>query len=90
MKDTHPVLKNMKEGNLNFDPTYRYDVGTDNYDSSKKKRAPAWTDRVLLHRDKEFVGNLLQQDIDGDLPIFYGRKETTFSDHKPILSIYNL
>jgi hypothetical protein len=32
-----------EEGPLLFRPTYRYDVGTDNYDTSEKMRIPAWT-----------------------------------------------
>lgn len=31
------------EGPLLFRPTYRYDVGTDIYDTSEKMRIPAWT-----------------------------------------------
>lgn len=31
------------EGPLLFRPTYRYDVGTDTYDTSEKQRIPAWT-----------------------------------------------
>jgi hypothetical protein len=35
------------EGPIVFRPTYRYDVGTDNYDTSEKLRIPAWTGRSL-------------------------------------------
>ncbi len=32
-----------EEGPLIFRPTYRYDVGTNTYDTSEKMRIPAWT-----------------------------------------------
>jgi hypothetical protein len=31
------------EAPILFDPTYRYNVGTDLYDTSEKMRIPAWT-----------------------------------------------
>lgn len=37
-----------QEGPLLFRPTYRYDLGTDNYDTSEKMRIPAWTG-ALFH-----------------------------------------
>ncbi|KIK93453.1 hypothetical protein PAXRUDRAFT_145071 [Paxillus rubicundulus Ve08.2h10] len=62
------------EGPLLFPPTYKYDVGTDNYDSSEKMRIPAWTDRIL------FRGNL-------DLSV-YARSELRGSDHRPVFALF--
>ncbi|KAG8943697.1 inositol polyphosphate 5-phosphatase, partial [Tulasnella sp. 408] len=41
------VFSSYREGSLTFPPTYRYDLHSDNYDTSEKQRIPAWTDRIL-------------------------------------------
>ncbi len=66
------------EAPITFAPTYKYDVGTDNYDSSEKKRAPAWCDR-LLYRGP---GRIKQ--------IEYRRHETRVSDHRPVSGTFKI
>lgn len=44
------VFKNFLEGDVNFAPTYKYDLFSDDYDTSDKCRIPAWTDRILFRR----------------------------------------
>ena len=63
---------------LTFAPTYKYDVGTDNYDSSDKKRAPAWCDRILYRGS----GRVKQ--------IEYRRHEVRVSDHRPVSGIFKM
>lgn len=41
--DAGIVFAGYHEGPLLFRPTYRYDIGTDTYDTSEKMRVPAWT-----------------------------------------------
>lgn len=44
------VFGGFREGSIQFPPTYKYDLFSNDYDTSEKQRAPAWTDRVLWRR----------------------------------------
>ncbi|KAK0739737.1 Endonuclease/exonuclease/phosphatase [Apiosordaria backusii] len=68
-------LRAFEELPITFAPTYKYDVGTDNYDTSEKRRSPAWCDR-LLYRCGAGRGRIEQLD--------YRRHEVRVSDHRPV------
>lgn len=62
---------------------------SDDYDTSEKARAPAWTDRVLWRRR--------MQQADADNPnwnpgrlLFYNRAELKQSDHRPVVAILDI
>lgn len=46
------VFRGFIEGNIDFAPTYKYDLFSEDYDTSEKCRTPAWTDRILWKRRK--------------------------------------
>lgn len=83
------VFNDFLEGEISFPPTYKYDLFSEDYDTSEKCRAPAWTDRVLWRRR-------IQQ-LDADNPhwnpgklLFYGRAELKQSDHRPVVAILDI
>ena len=41
--DAQQAFHGYEEGPILFRPTYRYNFGTDVYDTSEKMRIPAWT-----------------------------------------------
>ena len=70
-------LRAFHELPLTFAPTYKYDVGTDTYDTSEKKRAPAWCDRLLYR-------GLRVKQLD------YRRHEVRVSDHRPVSGLFQM
>ena len=72
---TNAFLRTCQEGKLLFAPTYKYDMGRTTYDTSEKKRVPAWTDRVFFSQTNPCL-TLAK----------YGRSEVTLSDHRPVFA----
>ncbi|XP_064322142.1 phosphatidylinositol 4,5-bisphosphate 5-phosphatase A isoform X2 [Phalacrocorax carbo] len=93
-KSTWPVLSGFQEGPLNFPPTFKFDVGTNKYDSSAKKRKPAWTDRILWKIKSPSVGLGAggRRPSQGVLSVsqlcYCSHMEYTVSDHKPVVAIF--
>jgi synaptojanin len=64
-----------------FPPTYKYDVGSDVYDTSEKARTPSYTDRILWRTTSKNVQCKL---------LYYGRAEVKTSDHRPVSAMYDV
>jgi hypothetical protein len=73
-------LRSFLEGILTFIPTYKYDPRTSEFDSSPKKRIPAWCDRILWRTLDHSRVKQTQ----------YRRWEANISDHRPISGAFEL
>ncbi|KAI4382065.1 hypothetical protein MLD38_008073 [Melastoma candidum] len=75
------VFRGFKEGRIFFAPTYKYSRNSDCYagetGKSKKRRTPAWCDRIL------WSGSGIEQ-------LSYIRGESRFSDHRPVCSVFSM
>jgi len=71
-------LRLFQELPITFAPTYKYNVGTDDYDTSEKKRSPAWCDRILYRG----IGRVKCTD--------YRRWELRLSDHRPVSAYFKM
>ena len=91
------LLHRFYEEPINFLPTFKYDKNSEVYDTSKKQRTPSYTDRILysLNEGHRRAGEYTIDSPDtqrwnGNQVIvdYYGRRESTFSDHRPVLGIF--
>ncbi|KAK4749400.1 hypothetical protein SAY87_026849 [Trapa incisa] len=76
------VFNGFREGRILFAPTYKYYHNSDSYagemaKSKKKRRTPAWCDRILWRGD-------------GIEQLSYIRGESRFSDHRPVCSVFTM
>lgn len=84
------VFNEFLEGEITFPPTYKYDLFSDDYDTSEKARAPAWTDRVLWKRRKPHADADKMPDWNVGKLVHYGRSELKQSDHRPVVAIIDI
>uniref|UniRef100_A0A673A949 Inositol polyphosphate-5-phosphatase Kb n=1 Tax=Sphaeramia orbicularis TaxID=375764 RepID=A0A673A949_9TELE len=104
MKSKEPFLQEFDEGPLNFKPTYKFDRNSDTYDTSGKKRKPAWTDRILWRikpktlpsEDDDERASTSGDDGYDDYPIMVTQDKYTsdmtygVSDHKPVIATFSV
>ncbi|XP_074570120.1 type II inositol polyphosphate 5-phosphatase 15-like isoform X2 [Curcuma longa] len=87
------VFQGMREGQIKFPPTYKFErhqVGLAGYDSSEKKRIPAWCDRILYRDSRSITVDecSLRCPVVSSITLYEACMDVTDSDHKPVRCIF--
>ncbi|KAI4495240.1 hypothetical protein M0804_001441 [Polistes exclamans] len=91
------VLRGFEEALIMFPPTYKYDPGTQNFDSSSKQRTPAYTDRILFKgkgHTRGYIRRVSHESTsshkDGAIEclIYDSVPSICTSDHKPVWGVF--
>ncbi|XP_039269393.2 phosphatidylinositol polyphosphate 5-phosphatase type IV-like isoform X1 [Styela clava] len=75
------IFHEFTEAKIRFLPTYKFNPGTDKYDTSPKLRVPSYTDRILFKCKEHTVVNCGKYDSVTTL-----RK----SDHRPVYGLFEV
>ncbi|EOD18218.1 hypothetical protein EMIHUDRAFT_432331 [Emiliania huxleyi CCMP1516] len=73
------AFEGFAEASIHFAPTYKFDRGTDTLDSSKKRRAPAYCDRVLWRDEPNLA-----------CEAYMAHPQLQTSDHRPVSATLSL
>ncbi|KAJ3017593.1 hypothetical protein HKX48_003458 [Thoreauomyces humboldtii] len=78
------AFHDFQEAAITFVPTFKYDIGTNTFDTSEKKRTPSFCDRILWFQNPLHVNDPLWI-----CPKWYRScMDLTMSDHKPIMALF--
>ncbi|CAH1967933.1 unnamed protein product [Acanthoscelides obtectus] len=82
------AFKGFSEAKITFPPTYKYDPGTQNFDTSSKQRAPAYTDRILFKQrnHRRLSGHHEYPPL--QCLVYDSVPSITTSDHKPVWGVF--
>uniref|UniRef100_A0A8D2KSD5 Inositol polyphosphate-5-phosphatase K n=1 Tax=Varanus komodoensis TaxID=61221 RepID=A0A8D2KSD5_VARKO len=90
-KKKETLLQEFMEGPLKFKPTYKFDLYSNEYDTSGKKRKPAWTDRILWRVKPPGAGaGPEEQAVGVSLLSYVSHMGYGISDHKPVTGTFQL
>lgn len=91
------LLRGFQEAPITFPPTYKYDPGTQNFDSSSKQRTPSYTDRILFKGKGHTRGYIRRVSHDStnshkdgaiECLIYDSVPSICTSDHKPVWGVF--
>ncbi|KAJ3692573.1 hypothetical protein LUZ60_011668 [Juncus effusus] len=79
---TGNTFEGWEEGEINFAPTYKYEINSEKYvgeiyKEGEKKRTPAWCDRIL------WSGKGIKQ-------LSYWSSDLRLSDHRPVSALFSV
>lgn len=75
------IFKGFEEAAIQFLPTYKFDIGCDEYDSTSKQRTPSYTDRVVYKSRNK-----------GDIRVlrYAACSLVKTSDHRPVFGLFEV
>jgi hypothetical protein len=80
-------LKKFKEGEIKFNPTYKYNPGTSNYLLGSNEKMPGWTDRILF---KIQILEDIHKNLELKLINYFSINDVFLSDHKPVGAVFEI
>ncbi|KAG9470643.1 hypothetical protein GDO78_017107 [Eleutherodactylus coqui] len=75
------IFKGFEESTIQFLPTYKFDIGCDEYDTTSKQRTPSYTDRVVYKSRNK-----------GDIRVlkYAACSLVKTSDHRPVFGLFEV
>ncbi|KAM5145469.1 phosphatidylinositol polyphosphate 5-phosphatase type IV [Mantella aurantiaca] len=75
------IFKGFQEATIEFLPTYKFDIGCDEYDTTSKQRTPSYTDRIVYKSRQK-----------GDIRVlkYASCPLVKTSDHRPVFGFFEV